>query len=163
MRTSMRWEKMSALCTFIEITDRWGASSLKVDAQPLNAHDNASSTPGQYTRSRMQHFRGHEHDALVRDQEPFRIFGTVVTDARVRRQLAVLVDDGVPDLAVRPNVDVGQHDRPLDVGALLDPHSREQQRLADGGTRDDGAARHERVDRDAAAAVLVEHEFRGRR
>ena len=46
---------------------------------------------------------------------------------------------------------------------LLDAHAGEQQRLAHRGARDDGAARHQRVDGDAAPAVFVEHELRRRR
>jgi hypothetical protein len=34
MRTCSRCEKMSALCTFIETTDSFGASNLNCDAQP---------------------------------------------------------------------------------------------------------------------------------
>ena len=73
------------------------------------------------------------------------------------------IDDGVADLAIRTDAHVRQDHRPLDGGTLLDAHPGKQQRLAHRGAGDDHAAGHQRIDRDAAPALLVEHELRRRR
>src|SRR5687768_11957251 len=112
MRTSMRCEKMSALCTFIEITDRCGASSLSAEAQPESASSAAVATSH---LGMVQHVRRDEHDAFFRDEETLRVLEPVMSNAGVGGQLAVLVDDRVPDLAVRPDPDVRQHHRTLHV------------------------------------------------
>src|SRR5689334_12281140 len=104
MCTSIRCEKRSAVCTCIDTTVSCGASSLNVDAHPAQASMSAASSSPRTRRSlgMVQGVRRHEDDAFLRHQESLRVLAPVVTDARARRELAILVDDGIADLAVRP-------------------------------------------------------------
>src|SRR6188474_203769 len=124
MRICMRCEKMSALCTFIETTDSLGASSLNVDAQPESVISSAAATARSASRMAMrQHVRGDQHHALVRDQVLLCVFGAIEADARAGGEHAMLVDDGIADLAVGSDAHVRQDHRTLDIGTLLDAHA----------------------------------------
>src|SRR5690242_20046158 len=102
IRICMRCEKMSALCTFIETTDSCGGSSLKVEAQPPSAISSTAAAARGGSRMPMrQHVRRDQHHALLGDQEFLRVLGTVEADARAGREHAMLVDDGVADVAIR--------------------------------------------------------------
>src|SRR5690349_18032322 len=113
MRTWSRCEKKSPLCTFRSTTDSFGASNFGKTAQ-LDSHANSgrATRPSRPPRSGSrirQHVRRDQNHALLGDQETLGVFSAVVTDAGPRRQLAVLVDDGVAYLAVGTNAHVGQH------------------------------------------------------
>src|SRR3954470_15024745 len=128
MRTSMRCEKMSALWTFIETTESFGASSLKVDAQPPTRNDAPSNAIQARARLGMvEHVGRHQHDALVGDQEALRVLRLVVADTGAWRQFAVGVDDGVLDVAVGADAHIRQYHRTLDHRFFLDTHAGEQQ------------------------------------
>src|SRR5689334_14946682 len=91
MRTTRRCEKMSALCTRIDITDNLGASNLK-EAQPETSSNAASSAPraARATISGMamrEHFRRDQHHALLGHQELLGVLGLVVADPGAARQL----------------------------------------------------------------------------
>src|SRR5690349_18474532 len=118
MRTFMRWEKMSALCISRPITDSRGVSNLGSTAQPASSSEPAAaSNHRRARRSGMgEHVRRDQH-AFFGDQEALGVFTAVMPDAGACRQLAVLVDDGVLDLAVRPDADIGQDHGAFDIGS----------------------------------------------
>src|SRR3954471_23086373 len=91
MRTCMRCEKMSALCTFIDTTESFGASNLSADAQPASSISSAAATARSTSRMPMrQHVRRDQHHALFGDQEFLRILGPVQANARAGGQHAML-------------------------------------------------------------------------
>src|SRR6185436_6925341 len=146
IRTSSRCENRSALCTFSETSDSWGGWSSRVDAQAVNSSA-ASAMPRRSRRpgsgmAMRQHIGRHQHHALLGNQELLAVLGTIEADARARRDLAVLVDDGIADLAFRTDAHVREYHGTLDDRALFDSHAREQQRLPHRGAGDDHAARH---------------------
>src|SRR6185503_14620327 len=86
----------------------------------------------------------------------------IAADDRAVRNAASFVDDRVRDMAAASDLDLGKHDRATHLRALVDEHAEEQHRLADDGARYDAAAGDHRVDREAAAVVLVQDELRAR-
>src|SRR5688572_29403825 len=160
---------MAGLCIFTEITESFGASSCSVDAQPASKPSHALSSVAASAARRAsgmpmrQHVRRDQHHALLGDEEFLRVLIAIEADARTRSEYAMLVDDGVANLAVRPDAHIGQDHGAFHHRTLLDAYAREQQRLAHRGAGNDGAPRHQRVDGDTAPAVFIEYEFRRRR
>src|SRR6185312_7823399 len=108
-----------------------------------------------------QHVCGHEHDAFLGKVETPRILRGIETDLHAIGNHASFIENGVANLTARADMHHGQDYRPLDRGALLDAHVREQQGLAHDRARDDAAARDHRIDGDAAPRILVQDELRG--
>src|SRR3954464_11369559 len=159
MCTSRRCEKMSALCSLSDATDSLGASHFSADAQPdsIKAAANIAAAERRADLSGVamrEHVGRHQDHAPFRDQILLRVLGPVETDARAGGYLAVGIDDGIGDLAVRCDTYVRKDHRALDERTLFYSHSREQQRLSYRGTRDDHAARYQRVDGDTAPAIF---------
>src|SRR5262249_34630053 len=109
-----------------------------------------------------------DDDAVVGDDEAAAaVLVEVVADARVGRDLDVLVDDGPADAAVSADVHAVEQDRVLDHGEAVDAHVGRQDALADVSAAEDAALADHAVVRLAAADVaavplFVEDELRRR-
>ena len=64
-----------------------------------------------------------DDDALVGDRESLSVRSQVDTDLGARAHVDVLVDDGVADHGVAPDVDVVHQHRPLDLGEGVHVHT----------------------------------------
>src|SRR6266849_5614610 len=83
---------------------------------------------------------GDDDDALLGDLEAaLAIVIRMDADGRVRRDLDVLVDDGLLDAAVAADVDALEQDRVLYNGEAVDADARGQNAVADMAARDDAA------------------------
>jgi len=70
----------------------------------------------------LKHMRTNQHNAACGDMKAARILNRVLADYGSIGNLAILIDDGMGDLAILSNPDIGQHNRVYQVGIFLYPN-----------------------------------------
>src|SRR5215472_15435404 len=75
------------------------------------------------------------------------------------RNATAAVDDGLVEARVASDLNLGEQHRLAGSRIRVNPAIGEQQREPDRGARNDAAARNHRIDRHAAAILVVEHKF----
>src|SRR4249919_3343693 len=117
MRTWIRWEKMSALCSFIDTNESFGDSNFKVEAHPA-VSSNAMASDRNHHRGRRdsgmamrQHVGRHQHHTFVGDQKSLCVFVAIESDACATGEFTTFIDDGIADLAILPDAHIGEDHR----------------------------------------------------